>query len=97
MTLALKHAFNQGKKDFQRGWTEGHNPYSVRAFQKAWMKGFKREKGRVWLATNKPSGMYLAGFSEAGQAIWKLFKSKGEKGQEGLTRRPDSHLGAVCE
>jgi len=53
--IALKKAFQQGQKDFHAGWTEEHNPYALKMYQRRWRKGFKREKGREWMKRNQVS------------------------------------------
>lgn len=53
MRMALKDAMKWGEKDFHMGWELSHNPYMVREFRKAWVKGFKQAKGREWFRKNK--------------------------------------------
>jgi len=49
MTQLLQNAFEWGQRDYLKGWTLEHNPYSDRGLRKMWEKGFKKAKGREWL------------------------------------------------
>ena len=86
---ARRKAFQQGQKDFHAGWTEEHNPYQMGMYKRAWRKGFKREKGKAWLAmaTGEQKCGLHPGPCGTGRSLALVTFTKPD---------PDAHLGGVA-
>lgn len=54
-------AMKWGEKDFHAGWPEEQNPYHQAEYRKAWLRGYKRAKGREWLRTQRNPDNHLGG------------------------------------